>query len=237
MSANPGSLKERYEAVLDRVSSAALASNRKLEEITVIVVSKNHPAQLVLDLIELGAKNFGENRDQEAAPKAAEVASKSSADIAWHFVGQLQSNKAKSALRYASAIHSIDRTSLRQAISKEVQNIRQSQPNFVIDGFIQLNVTDDPNRGGISPADLPKFAEELLADQTINLLGVMGVASLEREAQVDFETIAKASQALQAMHPTAKFMSAGMSDDFELAIPFGATHLRIGTAITGKRAY
>jgi uncharacterized pyridoxal phosphate-containing UPF0001 family protein len=98
-------------------------------------------------------------------------------------------------------------------------------------------VTDDPNRGGISVADLPKFAEELLADKTINLLGVMGVASLEREAQVDFETIAKASQALQKIHPSAKFMSAGMSEDFELAIPFGATHLRIGTAITGKRVY
>jgi pyridoxal phosphate enzyme (YggS family) len=237
MSANPGSLQERYEAVLDRVSSAALASNRKPEDINVIVVSKNHPAQLVLDLIDLGAKHFGENRDQEAAPKAAEVSANSEVEISWHFVGQLQSNKAKSVLRYASAIHSIDRTSLRQAITKEVQNIRQSQPNFIINGFIQLNVTDDPNRGGISVADLPKFAEELLADKTINLLGVMGVASLEREAQVDFETIAKASQALQKIHPSAKFMSAGMSEDFELAIPFGATHLRIGTAITGKRVY
>lgn len=237
MSANPGSLQERYEAVLDRVSSTALASNRKPEDINVIVVSKNHPAQLVLDLIDLGAKHFGENRDQEAAPKAAEVAANSEVEISWHFVGQLQSNKAKSVLRYASAIHSIDRTSLRQAITKEVQNIRQSQPNFIINGFIQLNVTDDPNRGGISVADLPKFAEELLADKTINLLGVMGVASLEREAQVDFETIAKASQALQKIHPSAKFMSAGMSEDFELAIPFGATHLRIGTAITGKRVY
>lgn len=237
MSANPGSLQERYEAVLDRVSSTALASNRKPEDINVIVVSKNHPAPLVLDLIDLGAKHFGENRDQEAAPKAAEVAANSEVEISWHFVGQLQSNKAKSVLRYASAIHSIDRTSLRQAITKEVQNIRQSQPNFIIDGFIQLNVTDDPNRGGISVADLPKFAEELLADKTINLLGVMGVASLEREAQVDFETIAKASQALQKIHPSAKFMSAGMSEDFELAIPFGATHLRIGTAITGKRVY
>lgn len=237
MSANPGSLQERYEAVLDRVSSAALASNRKPEDINVIVVSKNHPAQLVLDLIDLGAKHFGENRDQEAAPKAAEVSANSEVEISWHFVGQLQSNKAKSVLRYASAIHSIDRTSLRQAITKEVQNIRQSQPNFIINGFIQLNVTDDPNRGGISVADLPKFAEELLADKTINLLGVMGVASLQREAQVDFETIAKASQALQKIHPSAKFMSAGMSEDFELAIPFGATHLRIGTAITGKRVY
>lgn len=237
MSANPGSLQERYEAVLDRVSSTALASNRKPEDINVIVVSKNHPAQLVLDLIDLGAKHFGENRDQEAAPKAAEVSANSEVEISWHFVGQLQSNKAKSVLRYASAIHSIDRTSLRQAITKEVQNIRQSQPNFIINGFIQLNVTDDPNRGGISVADLPKFAEELLADKTINLLGVMGVASLEREAQVDFETIAKASQALQKIHPSAKFMSAGMSEDFELAIPFGATHLRIGTAITGKRVY
>lgn len=237
MSANSGSLKERYEAVLDRVSSAASASNRNLNEIKVIVVSKNHPADLVLELIDLGARNFGENRDQEAAPKAELVAANSPTEVDWHFVGQLQSNKVKSVLKYASAIHSIDRTSLRQSITKEIRNIREIQPDFSIDGFIQLNVTDDPNRGGIAPENLAKFAEELLADETINLLGVMGVASLEREPEVDFETIAKASHELQKIAPNAIFMSAGMSEDFERAIPFGATHLRIGTAITGKRAY
>jgi pyridoxal phosphate enzyme (YggS family) len=237
MTANPGSLKERYEAVLDRVSSAASASARSLDDIKVIVVSKNHPAQLVLDLIDLGARDFGENRDQEAEPKAAEVASISAVELNWHFVGQLQSNKVKSVLKYASCIHSIDRESLRKAISKEVNSIREVNPEFLIDGFIQLNLTDDPNRGGIRPAELPEFAESLLADQTINLLGVMGVASLENKPEQDFETIAKTSAELQKVSPGSNSISMGMSQDFEVAISFGATHLRIGTAITGNRAY
>jgi pyridoxal phosphate enzyme (YggS family) len=231
------SLKERYEAVLDRVSSAALASSRKAEDIRVIVVSKNHPADLVIDLIELGARDFGENRDQEAGPKALEVAEKSSAQIHWHFVGQLQSNKVKSVLKYANTIHSIDRSSLASSIAKEVEILRQSQPNFSVDGFIQLNLTDDPNRGGIQESDLAPFAERILQDNAVNLLGVMGVASLDRDPSRDFETIAKTSERLQRIVPTARFISAGMSEDFEQAIPFGATHLRIGTAITGKRNY
>lgn len=233
-SANPGSLKERYEAVLDQVSSAALACGRQPDSIQVIVVSKNHPAQLVLDLIDLGARNFGENRDQEAAPKAAEVASASSESINWHFVGQLQSNKVKSVLHYASAIHSIDRPSLLSAIAKEIAQQEAPRP---IDGFIQLNLTDDPNRGGIEPKNLIEFAEQLLETKAVNLLGVMGVAALDRAPEVDFETIARASESLQALDPAAKFISAGMSQDFVQAIPFGATHLRIGTAITGNRAY
>lgn len=237
MSANPGSLKERYEAVLERVSSAASASARSLDDINVIVVSKNHSAQLVLELTELGARDFGENRDQEAAPKAAEVAELSNIELNWHFVGQLQSNKVKSVLKYASAIHSIDRDSLRKAISKEVNSIREVEPEFLIDGFIQLNLTDDPNRGGINPAELTEFAESLLADQTINLLGVMGVASLENQPEQDFETIARAGQELQKVSPNSRLISMGMSQDFEIAISFGATHLRIGTAITGNRAY
>lgn len=237
MTANPSSLKQRYEAVLDRVSSAASASARSLDDIKIIVVSKNHPAQLVLDLIEFGARDFGENRDQEAAPKSVEVSEASSADINWHFVGQLQSNKVRSVLKYASAIHSIDRDSLRKAISKEVLSLRESNPEFAIDGFIQLNLTEDSNRGGIAPANLPAFAEALMADQTINLLGVMGVASLDKKPEHDFETIAKASTELQKISPRSNSISMGMSQDFEIAISFGATHLRIGTAITGNRTY
>jgi pyridoxal phosphate enzyme (YggS family) len=237
MTANESSLKVRYEAVLDRISSAASASGRDESEITLIVISKNHPAQLVLDLIELGARNFGENRDQEAAPKSQEVAKQSDSDINWHFVGQLQSNKVRSALNYASSIHSLDRDSLLQSIRKEVASRRQTAPNFSVDVFIQLNLTDDPNRGGIHPNDLDKFAESVMACEGLNLKGVMGVAALDRAPEIDFETIAKASAQLRTVAPAAAAISAGMSEDFEKAIPFGATHLRIGTAITGKRVY
>ena len=208
---------------------------QRLAEIELIVVSKNHPAQMVIDLLELGVRSFGENRDQEAKPKSQEVAALVAGrgyDYTWHFIGQLQSNKVRSALSYASVVHSVDRQSLLEAIVKATHE--RVTP---LDVFIQLNLTDDPGRGGIEPKNLLAFAEQVLAAPKLNLLGVMGVASLERAPEVDFQTIQQASQALIGVAPNAKFISAGMSEDFEQVIQFGATHLRIGSAITGKRQY
>jgi hypothetical protein len=236
--ANEGSLRERYFAISDRVASAAKLAGRNVDDISLIVVSKNHPASMVIELIELGATQFGENRDQEAAPKALEVASlRPLAKIDWHFIGQLQSNKVKSVLNYAGTVHSLDRPSLLQALAKESARLAERQAGYQLDVLIQLNVTDDPNRGGIAPGDLLQFCESVLGHPSLNLRGVMGVASLERDAVEDFETIAKASQSLQTMAPGATAISAGMSEDFEEAIGFGATHLRIGSAITGNRTY
>ncbi len=227
------SLGQRLAEVESRISIAADSAGRDRSEIELIVVSKNHPAQLVVELLNLGVRAFGENRDQEAKPKAAQVAelvASKDFDYKWHFIGQLQSNKVRSALSYSSVIHSVDRQSLLDAIIKAVAE--RSDP---LDVFIQLNLTDDPGRGGIEPKHLELFAEQVLAIKNLNLLGVMGVASLERAPEVDFDTITKASEALTRIAPTAKFISAGMSEDFEAAISFGATHLRVGSAITGKR--
>ena len=223
-------LGDRYFEVIERIDAAAVGAGRASSEVTLVVITKNHPAQLVLDLLELGAKDFGENRDQEAAPKAEQVRATSTVEHRWHFVGQLQSNKVKSALEYSSVLHSLDRESLLQALVKQ----QISKP---LDVFIQLNLTDDPGRGGIEPKNLEGFAEKVLAAPNLNLIGVMGVAALDREPEVDFETIRDASQKLQVLAPGARFISAGMSGDFEKAIAFGATHVRVGTAITGKRNY
>ena len=225
-------LAERYQGALSRIRAAADAAARPIDDITLVVVTKNHPAQLVLDLLELGARDFGENRDQEAAPKAAEVRSVSALAHTWHFVGQLQSNKVRSVLDYASVLHSLDRDSLLKELIKQTEK-RES----TLDVFIELNLTDDTGRGGIMPADLLPFAERVLQAPTLNLLGVMGVAGLDAEPAAEFERIRAASLALQTLEPAAKFISAGMSQDFELAIAHGATHVRIGTAITGKRQY
>lgn len=225
-------LAERYQGALGRIRAAADAAARPIDDITLVVVTKNHPAQLVLDLLELGARDFGENRDQEAAPKAAEVRSVSALAHTWHFVGQLQSNKVRSVLDYASVLHSLDRDSLLKELIKQTEK-RES----TLDVFIELNLTDDSGRGGIMPADLLPFAERVLQAPTLNLLGVMGVAGLDAEPAAEFERIRAASLALQTLEPAAKFISAGMSQDFELAIAHGATHVRIGTAITGKRQY
>lgn len=210
------------------MADAARKHGRSLDDIELIVISKNHPVGLVEELYDLGQRHFGENRDQEAAPKAA--ATVSLTGITWHFVGQLQSNKVKSVLNYAHYLHSIDRSSLLSALAKEL-----SKTPIDIKGFVQLNLTDDPGRGGIQPSDLMSFADSVASVPGIELQGVMGVAALDRDPRIDFETIAQCSARLTAAHPMAKYISAGMSHDFEQALEFGATHLRIGTAITGNR--
>ena len=226
------SLADRYHDAQARIAAAAKAANRNPDEISLIVVTKNHPAQLVLDLLELGARDFGENRDQEAAPKAAEVRASSEIEHHWHFIGQLQSNKVKSVVNYASSVHSVDRPSLLEALGRAT--VDRELP---LDIFIQLNLTDDEGRGGIQPANLDAFAEQVLLHRGLNLVGVMGVAALDNQLDRDFGAIRQASEQLRRLAPSATSISAGMSEDFETAIAYGATHLRIGSAITGKRQY
>ena len=215
-----------------RIAKAAAASGRDVDDIKLIVVTKNHPAQLVLDLLELGARDFGENRDQEAAPKALEVRAQSAIEHDWHFIGQLQSNKVKSVVTYASSVHSLDRESLLDALGKVTAE--RIKP---LDVFIQLNLTEDEGRGGIREQELLRFAERVLTHTGLNLVGVMGVAALDNQLDRDFGAIRRASDLLQTIAPEARYISAGMSEDFETAIAYGATHLRIGSAITGKRQY
>ncbi|MFM2030693.1 MAG: hypothetical protein RI927_313 [Actinomycetota bacterium] len=229
------SLAERLAEVENRICSAAVGASRDRSEIELIVVTKNHSHQLVLDLLELGIRSFGENRDQEAAPKAAEILAATAGldfNYSWHFIGQLQTNKVRSALTYAAAVHSLDRQSLLYSLVKATAD--RPKP---LDVFIQLNLTDDPGRGGIEPKNLLAFAEQVAKVPSLCLKGVMGVASLDKAPEQDFEVIQQASQSLVSLVPEAKFISAGMSEDFEAAIGFGATHLRIGSAITGNRQY
>lgn len=226
-------LEQRLAAVEERIGSTLRSLGRSREEVTLVVVTKNHPVELALELYGLGVRNFGENRDQEAAPKAhalAELVTDSSAT--WHFVGQLQSNKAKSVASYADVVHSVDRESLLTALEKSTAE----RPN-PLDVFLQVNLTTDPGRGGVNPAELEPFAERVAAASGLNLLGIMAVAALDEPVESEFEKIAKLSQQLISLAPQARFISAGMSQDFETALAYGATHLRVGTAITGKRNY
>lgn len=225
-------LATRYFEVLQRIEAAAKAAGRSSDEITLVTVTKNHPSSLALELLELGARNFGENRDQEAAPKAREIAELTSLVPIWHFIGQLQTNKVKSVLEYASFLHSLDRVSLLSELQKRC--VGREKPLKV---FIQVNLTADPGRGGIEPSDLASFADAVVGSEGLELLGLMGVAGLDTEPSRDFERMANFSQELQLSHPGATGLSIGMSGDYEVAIGYGATHLRIGTAITGNRSY
>jgi pyridoxal phosphate enzyme (YggS family) len=220
--AGPG-LADRLASVDEAIADAARAAGRDPGELTRIVVTKFHPASLVRELHTLGVRDVGENRHQEAAAKAAELAD---LDLAWHFVGQLQSNKAKAVRRYAAAVHSVDRQSLVDALAG-------APP---LDVFLELNLTDDPARGGVAPDAAEALAERVAATEGLVLRGVMAVAPLHTEPRSAFARVRAVSDRIRSIVPAATAISAGMSDDFAEAIAEGATHLRIGTAITGKRS-
>ena len=223
-------LGQRYQAIVEKIATAATSANRDPDEITLVVVSKNHPHQLVLDLLELGARDFGENRDQEANAKAKQIALETNEAFNWHFIGQLQSNKVKSVLEYANFLHSLDRNSLLEELIK-----RTTERAVPLKVFVQVNMTDDPERGGVNPGDLMTFAERVLSSPGLELVGLMGVGGLDVAPEREFEKLAQLSSQLQQLAPRANRLSMGMSGDFQTAIAYGATHLRIGTAITGNR--
>lgn len=216
-------LGARLDHIRARIDAACSAANRSADEITLIVVTKFHPAQLIRDLLTLGVRDIGENRHQEAQAKHDEL---SELDLRWHFIGQLQSKKARQVARYADVIHAIDREALVDAL----QPIER-----IIDCFVQVNLTDDPGRGGAAPADLLALTERVLETPTLRLQGVMAVAPLDEEPARAFERLHGYSEQVQSLSPSATSLSAGMTQDFEDAIAWGATHLRIGTAITGNR--
>ncbi|WP_167045458.1 YggS family pyridoxal phosphate-dependent enzyme [Salinibacterium sp. ZJ454] len=215
-------LAERLATVSEQIAATARDVGRDPADITTIVVTKFHPASLVRELAELGVRDVGENRHQEAQAKAAELAD---LGLRWHFVGQLQSKKARQVRQYASAIHSIDRPALVDALA-------EGEP---LDSFVQLNLTDDPGRGGVALDQLEPLVERVLAAPGLRLRGVMAVAPLDEEPRRAFARVKAASDRVRALAPDAGAISAGMSLDFAAAIAEGATHLRIGSAITGNR--
>ncbi len=217
--------------MLARIASACLASGRNESDVELVAITKNHSAEVVAELVDLGHLHFGENRDQEASPKSLRLAEiRPDSKPTWHFVGQLQSNKVKSVLRYARVIHSIDRASLVSELVKQLPKFEGSYS-----GFIELNLTADPGRGGVLPENLPGLAESVLNLENFELLGVMAVAGLGEDPKAEFEKVLSASRKLQELAPSANQLSIGMSEDFEVAIAMGATHIRVGSAITGPR--
>jgi pyridoxal phosphate enzyme (YggS family) len=216
-------LSQRLASVRGQVDDAAVMAGRDPSSITTIVVTKFHPASLIRELADLGVTDVGENRQQDAGPKAAELADLA---LTWHFIGQLQSNKVRGVLEYASAIHSVDRASLVDSLASAMAEV---------DVFLQLNLTADTGRGGVSPAGLEELATRVLSVPGLRLRGVMAVAPLGEEPRAAFARVREASDRLRSVAPDASSLSMGMSGDFQDAIAEGATHLRIGTAITGNR--
>jgi hypothetical protein len=218
-----------------RIADACNAVGRGRDEVTLVAVTKTYPAEDVLHLAALGVDDVGENRDQEAAPKAAHVGAVG-VDVRWHFVGQLQRNKARSVAGYADLVHSVDSVRLATALGDAARTHRGSP----LDVLIQVSIDGDPARGGARPGgppdtDLDQVAEAIAVTQSLRLRGVMAVAPVDWDPGAAFERLAGIAERLRVTYPNATVMSAGMSADVESAVEFGATHVRIGSALLGNR--
>lgn len=222
MSTDAG-LAQRLALVRSELADSAGRHGRVPDELTLIVVTKFHPAELVHELAALGVTDVGENRHPEARDKREACLN---LDLNWHFIGQIQRNKAAQIAAYADAIHSLDRPELIEPLNRAGRDI---------DVFVQINLTDDPGRGGVAESELLPLAEQVLSSRHLRLRGLMAVAGLGEDPRKEFARVRSASERLQTVAPEATSLSIGMSADFDAAIAEGATHLRIGTAITGKR--
>jgi PLP dependent protein len=234
--AGPGrraELARNLAGVRARVAAACAAAGRDPGEITLIAVTKTWPAADAVALADLGLADFGENRDQEAAPKAAIVAEATSAAVTWHFIGQLQTNKAPSVVRYASVVHSVDRVRLVRALGAAA---RAAAGPRALSCLVQVSLDGDPSRGGVPVGQIPQVGAAIEAEAGLVLGGVMAVAPLGVAPETAFASLRAISAAVREIHPGATIISAGMSGDLEAAVRNGATHLRIGTALLGNRS-
>jgi pyridoxal phosphate enzyme (YggS family) len=213
--------------VRQRIAAACAAAGRNAADVTLIAVTKTRPASDVRMLAALGVTDMGENRDAEAAPKAAAC---EDLDLTWHFVGQLQTNKCPSVARYASFVHSVDRPRLVTALGSAARRAER-----VVRCLIEVSLDGDPARGGAVAADVPGLAEAIAGEPGLILSGVMTVAPLGMDPSAAFADLVKTAAVLRAVDPAATMISAGMSGDLEAAVKAGATHLRIGTALLGVR--
>lgn len=220
-------IASRLAEVEERIGAACRAAGRDRDEVTLIAVTKTYPAEDVRILAGLGLRDVGENRDQEAAPKARACAD---LPLTWHFVGQLQTNKVRSVVGYADVIHSVDRSRLVAAVSREA--VRQGRE---IGCLVQVALDDDPSRGGALPEQVPALADEIAAAPGLWLGGVMAVAPLGEDPAKAFTRLREVAAGVRARHAGATMVSAGMSGDLAEAVACGATHVRIGTALLGRR--
>jgi PLP dependent protein len=212
--------------VRGRIAAAAADARRDPGELTLIGVTKTFPVDDARRLHDLGVHDLGENRDQDAREKAAELPA-----ARWHFLGQLQRNKAASVASYAAVVHSLDREPLVRALANGAR--RAGRPG--LDVLIQVSLDGDPDRGGALPADVAALADAAAGTGVLRVGGVMAVAPMGADPDRAFADLRTVADRLRRDHPEATVVSAGMSADLDAAVRNGATHLRIGTALLGGR--
>ncbi len=218
-------------AARDRIAAAELAAGRDAGSVDLVVVTKTFPADDVAVLVDLGVRHVGENRDQEAEPKAAAL---TGSGLVWHFIGQLQTNKARSVAGYADVVESVDRLKLAGALSRAAAALRP--PDHRLRCLVQVCLDDEPGRGGAQPGQVAEIAAAIAVAPRLTLGGVMAVAPLDADPDAAFARLAEVASEVRRDYPEADVVSAGMSGDLEAAIRHGATQVRLGSAVLGYRA-
>jgi pyridoxal phosphate enzyme (YggS family) len=223
-------LRANLERVRRRIDEAARVAGRDPGEVKLIVVTKTFPASDIRLIAGLGVRDIGENRHPEAGDKAAELAD---LDIVWHFIGQVQTNKAARIAAYASVVHSVDSMRLVHRLDTGAR-----EHGRVVTCLVQAGL-DPPEqaagRAGAAPDDVAAIADAIAAADGLRLGGLMGIAPLGAPPEPAFERLSELRADLLRDHPEATMLSAGMSDDFPAAIAAGATHVRVGSAVMGER--
>ncbi|MEU2349326.1 YggS family pyridoxal phosphate-dependent enzyme [Modestobacter sp. NPDC049651] len=225
-------LAENLRHVRARIDAAARAAGRDPAGVRLLAVSKTWPAADVRALAALGQRDFAENRVQELAGKVAELADVPG--LRWHLVGQLQRNKAAAVVRLGATVHSVDRSSLAEALARAAEREQQ-----VVDVLVQVDLGGPEGelgaRGGADPADVPALADAVAELPGLALRGLMAVAPRGQDPAPAFARLAALAEQVRAAHPSASELSAGMSGDLEAAVAAGATEVRVGTALFGAR--
>ena len=208
-----------------RVAKACASAGRSVDDVTLIAVSKVQPNERVAAVLDEGHRVFGENRVQEAAGKWPEFRTRYDG-IELHLIGPLQTNKARQAMELFQVIHSVDRPKVAQTIARLAQ-----ETGHCPDIFLQINTGEEPQKAGVMPAEADAFVTEARA-LDLPLRGLMCIPPVEEEPSLHFALLAKIAERNGLVG-----LSMGMSGDFESAIALGATHIRVGSAIFGERAY
>lgn len=224
-------LAENLRAVRGRIDAAARAAGREPSSVALLAVSKTWPAEDVRALAALGQHDFGENRAQELLSKAAELAD---LPLRWHFIGQLQRNKAAAVARLGAVVHTVDRESLARTLDRAGQELGRP-----VDVLVQVDLGgvagEIAPRGGAAGADVPALADLVAGCPGLRLRGLMAVAPRGEDPGPAFGRLATLAARVRADHPDAVELSAGMSADLEAAVAAGATVVRVGTALFGSR--
>jgi len=231
------SLSRGLDSIVARIERAKVAAGRTdpNDQVRLVVVTKTFPASDVELLADVGVRDVGENRDQEARAKRAVL---QATPVRWHMIGRLQRNKASSVARWADVVESLDRRELVAPLAAAAERYERAPLEVLIQ--VSLDPDPDPGRGGAAPADVPFLAEAVAGEPALRLCGVMAVAphpDTGADPRSAFARLREIAERVQASWPDAKQMSAGMSQDLEAGIAAGATQVRVGGAILGERTY